>query len=90
MLIEPRYWLTSGMPFALMSINAVLLVGLFQILVASSLATGFFIGPFATIAAIFLGIVFVMGGPNEILARNLGLIAGLFALALWPERPPTS
>lgn len=88
MLIEPRHWVASGMPFAVLSVNVIFFLGLFKVLVATSLATGFFIGPFASVAAAFLGIVFLMGGPNEALAQELGLIAGLVSLALWPRRPP--
>jgi uncharacterized membrane protein YphA (DoxX/SURF4 family) len=65
MVIEPRHWIASGMPFTLFSVNAIVLIGLFKVLVAISLVTGFFIGLFASVASLFLAAVFIMSGPNE-------------------------
>lgn len=87
MIIEPAHWIAAGPPYAAFSSQVIILIALFQVLVAISLTSGFFLVPFAMTAALYLAVVFVLSGPNETIARDLGLIGGLFALALWPTRP---
>ncbi len=66
--------------------NAIFLIGLFEVLVAVSLVTGFFTRSFASAAIVFLLAVFAVSGLNEIVVRDIGLIAALVALVIWPER----
>jgi uncharacterized membrane protein YphA (DoxX/SURF4 family) len=93
--IQPQYWIDAWMPMwaqhavtalGMGPANGIALLGLFEVLVAVSLATGFFIRYFASIAVAFLLVITVTHGINEINVRNIGLIGGLAALALWPER----
>jgi uncharacterized membrane protein YphA (DoxX/SURF4 family) len=93
--IQPNYWIDGWMPLwaqhvvasiGMGPVNAIILLGLFEVLVAVSLATGFFSRVFSSIAAAVLIVVIITHGLNEITVRDLGLIGGLLALAFWPER----
>ena len=93
--IHPQYWLDAWVPTWVQSTvgaihlgphNFVILTGMFEVFVGLSLATGFFMRLFAAAGALFLaGIVVIHGLPLD-LARDIGLISGLVALSLWPER----
>jgi uncharacterized membrane protein YphA (DoxX/SURF4 family) len=93
--IQPHYWVDAWMPLwaqhasgavGMSTVNAVFFVGLFEVLVAISLATGFFMRWFSVAAIGFLFLVILTHGLTEVLVRDVGLIGGLLALALWPER----
>lgn len=93
--IQPQYWVDAWMPqwaqqFAQsigMSVaNAIFLVGIFEVLVAISLVTGFFSRVFAAAAIVFLVAILAVSGLNEVVVRDIGLIAALVALVIWPER----
>ena len=93
--IQPQYWVDAYMPqwaqhlaqaIGMSTTNAIFLIGIFEVLVAISLATGFFSRLFAAAATVFLVAIFVSTGPNLIVVRDIGLIAGLVALVIWPER----
>ena len=93
--IDPEYWLNAWVPQGVVDAVArigmsgrdlVFLNGLFEILVAVSLVSGYFIRIFASAAILFLIIVTSMHGFNEVLVRDIGLAGGLLALAVWPER----
>lgn len=93
--IEPQHFIDSWMPMNMVTALAGLhigardfmfLVGIFEVLVAVSLASGFFMRIFAAPAILFLLSLFVIHGVREVLIPDIGLIAGLAALILWPER----
>lgn len=93
--IQPQYWVDAWMPqwaqhvaqaIGMSPINAVFLIGIFEVLVAVSLATGFFTRAFASAAVVFLIAVVAVSGLNEIVVRDIGLIAALVALVIWPQR----
>ncbi|MEK7638246.1 MAG: DoxX family membrane protein [Patescibacteria group bacterium] len=93
--IQPQYWVDAWIPqwtqhlaqAAGMSVtNAVFLIGIFEVLVAVSLVTGFFTRAFASAAIVFLLAVLIANGLNEIVVRDIGLIAALAALVIWPQR----
>jgi uncharacterized membrane protein YphA (DoxX/SURF4 family) len=93
--IQPDYWINAWMPvwaqhiaqeIGMSATNVIILIGIFEVLVATSLVTGFFMRVFAVIAIAFLATGLVVHGFNEVLVRDVGLIAGLLALAIWPER----
>jgi uncharacterized membrane protein YphA (DoxX/SURF4 family) len=93
--IQPQYWVDAWMPswaqhgalsIGMSTGNVVFLIGLFEVLVAISLATGFFMRMFAGIAIAFLLMVIVTHGFSEVLVRDIGLVGGLLAIILWPER----
>lgn len=95
-LIQPQYWLDAWVPEAVQSVagrigigagDLMYLVGIFEIVVALSLVTGFFTRYFAVLATLFLGVVLgVNGFTHMALVPDIGLIGGLLALALWPQR----
>lgn len=93
--IQPQYWIDAWMPqwaqhaaqgIGMSTTNAIFLIGIFEVLVAISLATGFFSRLFASAAILYLVTILVVTGLNEIVVRDIGLIAGLVALVIWPER----
>lgn len=93
--VHPHYWIDAWMPtwsqravlaIGMSTVNAIFLVGLFETLVAISLATGFFMRLFSVAAICFLFLVIAMHSFSEVLVRDVGLVGGLLALALWPER----
>jgi uncharacterized membrane protein YphA (DoxX/SURF4 family) len=93
--IDPQYWVDAWMPHwtqsMVMSVGAasqdfIFFLGIFEVLVAASLVTGFFMRVFSSIAIFFLLAVLAVHGINEITARDLAVIGGLLALVLWPER----
>lgn len=66
----------------------IFLNGIFEVLVAVSLLSGYFIRIFASLAALFVIVVVAVHitGPTETIVRDVGLAGALIALALWPER----
>jgi uncharacterized membrane protein YphA (DoxX/SURF4 family) len=93
--IQPQYWLDAWVPAAIQDMagrigimprDLIYLNGIFEVLVGLSLATGFFIRYFAIAGAVFLVGASIINGFNEVLIRDVGLLAGLVSLVLWPER----
>lgn len=93
--IQPEYWIGTWMPswgqhaaqaIGMSATNVIILCGIFEVLVATSLVTGFFMRVFASIAIALLVAALIVHGLDEVLVRDIGLIAGLLALAIWPER----
>ena len=93
--IQPQYWVDAWMPqwaqqfaqgIGMSASNAIFLGGIFEVLVAISLVTGFFSRIFASAAIVFLVAVLASSGLNEVVVRDIGLIAALVALVIWPER----
>ncbi|MCC6934515.1 MAG: DoxX family membrane protein [Candidatus Yanofskybacteria bacterium] len=93
--LQPAYWVQAWMPDFVQRLtvgvgmgteNAMFLFGMFEVIVAVSIATGFFMRYFAAAAAAFLLGILVTHGLNEVVVRDVGIIAGLIALVLWPER----
>ena len=93
--IQPQYWVDAWMPqwaqhaaqgAGMSVINAIFLIGIFEVLVAISLVTGFFSRVFAAAAIVFLIVILAATGLNEIVVRDVGIIAALIALVIWPER----
>lgn len=93
--IQPQYWLDAWVPVSVQSMvgrigimprDFIHLNGIFEILVGLSLATGFFLRYFAIAGAVFLVAVSVTHAFSEVLIRDVGLLAGLISLVLWPER----
>lgn len=93
--VDPQYWIQAWIPASIRDAAAgtavsprdlANLVGIFAILTAASLATGYFMRAFAIAAIMFLLVAAVVRGPSEMLARDTALIGALVALFLWPER----
>jgi uncharacterized membrane protein YphA (DoxX/SURF4 family) len=93
--IEPQYWLDTWIPDGIEAFaqglriaphDLVYLMGLFEVLVALSLATGFFMRYFAIAAGVFLLSVMATHGFSEVAVRDVGLLGGLVSLVLWPRR----
>jgi len=93
--MQPQYWATAWLPESIARLveatgmsqaNFIILTGIFEVLVAASFVTGFFQRWFAAAGALFLVSMMAFHGINETLVRDVGLVGGLIALALWPER----
>lgn len=95
--IHPQYWADAWLPRNIadltvrmgMSVRDLMFLnGIFEVLVAVSLVSGFFIRTFASLGAAFLLTVFAVHvrGATEVVIRDVGLFGGLAALILWPER----
>ena len=96
--IHPQYWLDAWIPLTVqtfaghMGVNPrelVNLIAMFEVLVGISLVTGFFMRYFAAAAVVFLLANFAFSGIHLELARDVGLLGGLVALVIWPERAYT-
>jgi uncharacterized membrane protein YphA (DoxX/SURF4 family) len=96
--IHPQYWLDAWVSQSLqvfvghMGVDPrelVNLIAIFEVLVGISLFTGFFMRYFAAAMCLFLVINFAFNGIRLELARDIGLIGGLVALVIWPERAYT-
>ena len=93
--IQPQYWIDAWMPqwaqhgaqvVGMSAMDAVFLVGIFEVLVAVSFVTGFFTRAFSAAAIVFLIGTLAVHGLDEVMVRDIGLIAALVALVIWPER----
>ncbi len=93
--VHPQYWLDAWTPVWVQSAvgaiklspqNFMVLTGMFEVLTGLSLVTGFFMRFFAAAGALFLAVVMAVNGVPLILVHDIGLIGGLVAIALWPER----
>lgn len=93
--MQSQYWIDTWMPgwfqqavgaIGMSATNAIILIGIFEVLVATSLVTGFFQRWFAAAGALFLVTMIIVSGLNETVVRDVGLIGALLALAAWPER----
>ena len=91
---HPSYWITSWMPHFMMSFAVVLHVspnafiysiGVIELLAGISFLTNIFTDFFALIAGVFLIVISLFYGFNEIFVRDIGLIGALFALVFWPN-----
>lgn len=91
---HPAYWLNAWMPHFIINFGATLhisanalvySVGVIELLIGISLVSNMFINFFAPIAAVFLIIISLFYGFNEVLVRDVGLIGGLLALVFWPN-----
>lgn len=93
--MQSQYWVDAWLSMGtqrlaavvgMSPVNLIVLIGIFEILVATSLVTGFFQRWFAVAGAVYLVLVLSVHGLSEVLVRDLGLIGALLALATWPER----
>ena len=92
---HPNYWIDAWVPanvllfvnnFGINEIQFTYLNGIFEVVVGLSLLTGVFSRMFAFLATLFLCTVILFIGFNEVIVRDVGLIGGLMAIALWPAR----
>ncbi len=93
--MEPHSWIGSTTPqwiihtadvLGMSATNVFVLTGIFEVLVATSLITAFFEQWFAPAGALFLAASIVVTGFSSIAAYDIGIIGGLLALMLWPQR----
>jgi len=80
-------WIIQATQFIGMSAtNVYILTGIFEVLVATSLATAFFERWFAFAAIVFLLASIGVSGFTQIVAYDVAIVGGLLSLAIWPER----
>lgn len=92
---HPNYWIDAWIPASVLSfvsnfgineIQFTYLNGIFEVVVGLSLLTGVFSRIFASLAVLFLVLIILFIGFNEVIVRDIGLIGGLVAIATWPRR----
>ena len=66
--------------------DLVFLVGILEVLIALSLATGYFIRWFAGGAVLLVVLAAFSHGYGESLMRDLVIVGSLAAVITWPER----
>jgi uncharacterized membrane protein YphA (DoxX/SURF4 family) len=80
--IEPQSWeMILRIPSSL-----VFLIGIFDVILAVALASGFFMRSFAGVELVFLIVLLTLSGLDEYSISTIGLMGGLLALILWPDR----
>ncbi|MBX4189822.1 DoxX family membrane protein [Candidatus Parcubacteria bacterium] len=93
--IHPNYWVQAWVPdsiihlmsyFHISGVQLVYAVGVFEILAGISFLTNIFIEAFTLVAVVFLVVVSVFQGFNEVLVRDIGLAGALLALFFWPRK----
>ena len=92
---HPVYWINAWIPagvlsfiskFGISDIQFTYLNGVFEVVVGFSLITGIFSKIFSYLAVAFLVSIILFVGFNEVIVRDISMIGGLLAIALWPER----
>jgi uncharacterized membrane protein YphA (DoxX/SURF4 family) len=92
---HPDYWLNAWVPqsvvsFAgnlkLHSVDVVYITGVFEILVATSLATNIFVAVFSLLAVLFLTVIMFFHGFSEVMMRDVGLMGAFLSLIFWPRQ----
>ncbi len=92
---HPDYWVNAWVPqsvvlFAqylkLRAVDVVYIVGVFEILVATSLVTNIFVALFSFLAVVFLAGIMVFLGFSEVLVRDIGLMGAFLSLIFWPRQ----
>ncbi|OGN28299.1 MAG: hypothetical protein A2941_02050 [Candidatus Yanofskybacteria bacterium RIFCSPLOWO2_01_FULL_49_17] len=91
---HPVYWLNAWVPasvvglaggFDLSANTLVYIFGVFEVLVGISLLANMYVGFFGSLAVLFLAVIPLFQGFNEVLVRDIGLIGGLLSLIFWPR-----
>jgi len=92
---HPDYWVNAWVPqsvvlfaqyFKLRAVDVVYIVGVFEILVATSLVTNIFVALFSFLAVVFLAGIMVFLGFSEVLVRDIGLMGAFLSLIFWPRQ----
>ncbi len=95
-LIHPAYWLEAWVPVWLIvflakisfsGVQFIYIAGIFEVLVGLSLIAEIFTKFFAGLAILFLFAIVVTNGLNEIMVRDVGLMASFLAIVFWPNKP---
>ena len=93
--IHPAYWINAWVPagfldflsrFRLDGNQFIFLMGIFEVLVGTSLLTGVLMKLFSFLAIIFLVSIFFTAPFNEVIIRDFGLLGGFLAILFWPYR----
>ncbi|MFH1769563.1 MAG: DoxX family protein [Parcubacteria group bacterium] len=94
-ILDPTYWVNAWTTGWMINIvdrigitpdQLMYVVGIFEILLGLSLVTKVLLRIFAFLGMIFLAINVIAFGFSEVMIRDIGLLAGLLAVVLWPER----
>ena len=93
--LHPDYWLQAWVPdWVLTMIQSlgvtgtqfIIINGIFEVLIGLSLVTGVFMRLFSAVGILFLIGITLFLGVTEITVRDIGIVGGLLAIFLWPER----
>ncbi len=90
---HPDYWLNAWIPasvvqvaglFHITAYSLVYALAVFEVVVGVSFVTNMYIAVFGSLAFLFLAVIPLFQGLNEVLVRDIGLMGGLLALVFWP------
>jgi len=93
--IHPNYWINAWLPqwfgqflsgIGVSTMTFIYFQGVFETAIGLSFILNLFIKLFSFLAAIFLILVLLAIGLNEIIVRDLGLLGGVLSLLFWPQR----
>lgn len=94
-LIHPNYWINAWIPqwvfnllnsFSFKTLNFIYIQGIFEITIGLGLALNVFTRIFALLASLFLLLIILSIGINEVIIRDIGLLSGLLAIIFWKSR----
>ncbi|MBI4117302.1 MAG: DoxX family membrane protein [Parcubacteria group bacterium] len=93
--VHPDYWINAWMPLWLQNIlsrynignlNFIYTNGIFEVVLGLGFVFNILVKLFALLAVLFLLVVILSFGLNEITVRDAGLIAAALALLFWNGR----
>lgn len=93
--IEPHVWGDGGLPrwiergastIGMSAGDLFVLIGIIEVLIATSLVTAFFERWFALAGILLLFAAMLAGNHPETVPYQIGVIGSLLALAVWPQR----
>lgn len=93
--IHPDYWINAWMPFWLQGIlahfgignlNFIYANGIFEVVIGLGFVFNIFVKLLALLTVLFLLLVIISFGLNEVTIRDVGLIGAALALIFWNGR----
>ena len=93
--IHPDYWINAWLPlwlqnvlsrFNIGNLNFVYANGIFEVVLGLGFVFNIFVKLFALLAVLFLLVVILSFGLNEVTVRDAGLIGTALALLFWNSR----
>lgn len=93
--IHPDYWINAWMPFWLQgalgrlgigNLNFIYADGIFEVVIGLGFVFNIFVKLLALLTVLFLILVIISFGLNEVTIRDVGLIGAALALLFWNGR----
>jgi len=97
-LIHPNYWINTWIPqwlsgllssISIKTLNYIYIQGVFEIAIGLGFMLNTFIRIFAFLASLFLLLIILNIGINEVTIRDIGLLSGTLTILFWQTRRPS-